>query len=297
MIRETVHALAACVVTFVLCAVAYPAAVWGLGQLAFPQQAEGSLIYSRDRAVIGSELIAQPFASDKYFQPRPSAGALQRTAPGRLRHPLGLLRGPRRPGPRPAGFQPGAPSGAGPEEGRGGARRPGAAPGRRTGARPHRRARRVIPPRGPAAVAERGEGGGPLPGGSLPGRAPAPGPERRPRAAAGQGGRGGRAPVPRRPPRRRSPHGRRRAGGARGGAARATRLGRQVAGRQLGSRGSARASRCSRPAHFPPGGTRRSEGPVFCWFLAWVLRQELQARLEEGGPAWAWAEGIGDLDR
>jgi K+-transporting ATPase ATPase C chain len=73
MIRETVHALAACVVTFVLCAVIYPAAVWGLGQLAFPQHAEGSLIYSRDRAVIGSELIAQPFASDKYFQPRPSA--------------------------------------------------------------------------------------------------------------------------------------------------------------------------------------------------------------------------------
>src|SRR5512135_284284 len=73
MIRETVHALAACVVTFVLCSVIYPAAVWGLGQLAFPQQAEGSLIYSRDRAVIGSELIAQPFTSDKYFHPRPSA--------------------------------------------------------------------------------------------------------------------------------------------------------------------------------------------------------------------------------
>src|SRR5512135_1770489 len=73
MIRETVHALAACVVTFVLCSVIYPAAVWGLGQLAFPRRAEGSLIYSRDRAVIGSELIAQPFASDKYFHPRPSA--------------------------------------------------------------------------------------------------------------------------------------------------------------------------------------------------------------------------------
>ena len=73
MIRETVNALAACVVTFVLCAVAYPAAVWGLGQLAFPRQAEGSLIYGRDRTVIGSELIAQPFASDRYFHPRPSA--------------------------------------------------------------------------------------------------------------------------------------------------------------------------------------------------------------------------------
>src|SRR5271166_3490957 len=73
MIRETVSALLACLVSFVLCAVAYPAVVWGLAQLAFHDQAEGSLIYDRDRTVIGSELIAQPFASDRYFQPRPSA--------------------------------------------------------------------------------------------------------------------------------------------------------------------------------------------------------------------------------
>jgi K+-transporting ATPase ATPase C chain len=73
MIRETTNALLACLVTFVLCAVAYPAAVWGLAQLAFRHQAEGSLVYNRDRTVIGSELIAQPFASDRYFHPRPSA--------------------------------------------------------------------------------------------------------------------------------------------------------------------------------------------------------------------------------
>jgi K+-transporting ATPase ATPase C chain len=72
MIRETGTALLACLVTFVLCAVAYPAVVWGLGQLAFPHQAQGSLIYGRDRTVIGSELVAQPFASDRYFHPRPS---------------------------------------------------------------------------------------------------------------------------------------------------------------------------------------------------------------------------------
>ena len=60
--------------TFVLCAVAYPAVVWGLAQLLFPRQAEGSLIYGADgRTVIGSELIAQPFESDRYFHPRPSA--------------------------------------------------------------------------------------------------------------------------------------------------------------------------------------------------------------------------------
>jgi len=73
MIRETITALLACVVSFLLCAIAYPLVVWGLAQLAFPHQAQGSLLYDRDRSVIGSELIAQPFASDRYFQPRPSA--------------------------------------------------------------------------------------------------------------------------------------------------------------------------------------------------------------------------------
>jgi potassium-transporting ATPase KdpC subunit len=73
MIRETVNALLACVVTFAVCAIAYPAVVWGLGQAAFPDQAEGSLIRNREREVIGSSLVAQPFASDKYFMPRPSA--------------------------------------------------------------------------------------------------------------------------------------------------------------------------------------------------------------------------------
>ena len=38
-------------------------------------------------------------------------------------------------------------------------------------------------------------------------------------------------------------------------------------------------------------------GHVFCSFLAVVLRQELQARLEERGHEWEWADVIGDLDR
>jgi K+-transporting ATPase ATPase C chain len=66
--------LKACVLTFVLCSVLYPAVVWGVAQLLFPWQAEGSLIFGPDgRVVIGSELIAQRFASPRYFQPRPSA--------------------------------------------------------------------------------------------------------------------------------------------------------------------------------------------------------------------------------
>ena len=47
--------------------------MWGAAHLLFPHQAEGSLIYSKDRTVIGSELIAQKFESDRYFHPRPSA--------------------------------------------------------------------------------------------------------------------------------------------------------------------------------------------------------------------------------
>jgi K+-transporting ATPase ATPase C chain len=54
--------------------VIYPLAVTGLAQLAFPGQANGSLIV-KDGAVIGSALIGQAFTADKYFQGRPSATA------------------------------------------------------------------------------------------------------------------------------------------------------------------------------------------------------------------------------
>lgn len=56
----------------VLLGLAYPAAITGIGQLAFPHTANGSLIRDGDK-VIGSELIAQGFARDGYFHPRPSA--------------------------------------------------------------------------------------------------------------------------------------------------------------------------------------------------------------------------------
>ena len=50
----------------------YSLAATGIGGLLFPAQAKGSLI-ERDGRVIGSSLVAQPFADDRYFQSRPSA--------------------------------------------------------------------------------------------------------------------------------------------------------------------------------------------------------------------------------
>ncbi len=74
MKHELSLALKACALTFALCSVAYPAVVWGIAQVLFPHQAEGSLIYGADgRTVIGSQLIAQRFESDRYIHPRPSA--------------------------------------------------------------------------------------------------------------------------------------------------------------------------------------------------------------------------------
>jgi K+-transporting ATPase ATPase C chain len=59
------------IVTTVLLGLAYPLVVTGIAGTLFPHKAAGSLIL-KDGQIIGSELLAQSFTSDKYFHPRPS---------------------------------------------------------------------------------------------------------------------------------------------------------------------------------------------------------------------------------
>lgn len=56
-----------------LLGLAYPLAVTGIAQAAFPSQANGSLVRDAGGRVIGSTLIGQPFADATYLHPRPSA--------------------------------------------------------------------------------------------------------------------------------------------------------------------------------------------------------------------------------
>jgi K+-transporting ATPase ATPase C chain len=59
-------------VFIVLLGFGYTALVTGIASLVWPDQADGSLI-EVDDVVIGSELLAQPFAGEGYFWPRWSA--------------------------------------------------------------------------------------------------------------------------------------------------------------------------------------------------------------------------------
>ena len=76
LFSETRAAVMVTLVFAVVCCGIYPLAVFGVSQILFREQANGSLIVGKDGTIHGSRLIGQQFTLDKYFISRPSdAGA------------------------------------------------------------------------------------------------------------------------------------------------------------------------------------------------------------------------------
>src|SRR5271170_6553547 len=78
--RNIIKSLILLSATVLVCAIAYPLAVWAVGQEFFPFTANGSMVNGPDGKPVGSLLIAQPFTKDEYFQPRPSAASYDASA-------------------------------------------------------------------------------------------------------------------------------------------------------------------------------------------------------------------------
>src|SRR5580692_9044828 len=71
-VRSIRSAVSLLVAMTILLGIAYPLLITAIAKLAFPRQAEGSLI-REDGKLIGSTLIGQSFSDPKYFWGRPSA--------------------------------------------------------------------------------------------------------------------------------------------------------------------------------------------------------------------------------
>jgi K+-transporting ATPase ATPase C chain len=72
VVKEIRQAVLFTLVTMMLLGGAYHGALWTIGRVAFPLQAEGSVIRRADGTVLGSRLVAQAFTRPEYFHPRPS---------------------------------------------------------------------------------------------------------------------------------------------------------------------------------------------------------------------------------
>ena len=80
IVRQHLAALRGLLLFTVICGIAYPLLMFGVGQGVFHNQANGSLVSSNGK-VVGSSLLCQEFVDAKgnplpqYFQPRPSAAS------------------------------------------------------------------------------------------------------------------------------------------------------------------------------------------------------------------------------
>lgn len=72
MKKNLITAVLMTIATTILLGIIYPLFVTALAQLFFRDKANGEIV-QRNGQAIGSRLIAEPFTSDKYFHPRPSA--------------------------------------------------------------------------------------------------------------------------------------------------------------------------------------------------------------------------------
>src|SRR5216683_4161414 len=76
-VRQVIAALRGLLLFTVICGIIYPVVMFGIAQVAFHNQANGSLVSYHGR-VVGSSLLCQEFTDAKgnplaqYFQPRPS---------------------------------------------------------------------------------------------------------------------------------------------------------------------------------------------------------------------------------
>jgi potassium-transporting ATPase KdpC subunit len=81
IVRQHIAGLRLLLVFTVLTGIVYPVVMWGIAQVAFNHQANGSLVSFHGR-VVGSSLLCQEFVDAKgnplpqYFQPRPSAAVV-----------------------------------------------------------------------------------------------------------------------------------------------------------------------------------------------------------------------------
>jgi potassium-transporting ATPase KdpC subunit len=77
-VRQFIAAIRGWVIFTVICGIAYPLVVFGIGQAAFSNHANGSLVSYKGR-IVGSSLLCQEFVNAKgnplpqYFQSRPSS--------------------------------------------------------------------------------------------------------------------------------------------------------------------------------------------------------------------------------
>jgi potassium-transporting ATPase KdpC subunit len=83
-VRQLIAGLRGLLIFTVICGILYPLVIFGIGQVAFNKQANGSSVSFHGR-MVGSSLLCQEFTNAKgnplpqYFQPRPSASAASAT--------------------------------------------------------------------------------------------------------------------------------------------------------------------------------------------------------------------------